>query len=167
MIFRFVSFFLFFLFSFFFCKTRTWLPRTLRDKKGLFGTLPHLTYHTLPFTYLRYVNLSNIRYLFTYQTSSQTPNLLYLYPSTFRALLSPLTTWFGQSHRSNQSRRVSIVPVDHIFQSSLIISRTVKNFPIVSLILGTYGHSFPTLKAKIFEFEFPYPYPKVTKSNQK
>lgn len=82
MIFRFFFFFSFcFPFLFFFSNTRTWLPRTLRDKKGLFGTSPHLPYLTLPFAYLhnlRYVNLSNIRYLFTYQTSSQPPNLLYL-----------------------------------------------------------------------------------------
>lgn len=52
-----IIFHYFFSFSFcfpFFCKTRTRLPRTLRDKKGLFGTslhlhVPYLTFYLPPY----------------------------------------------------------------------------------------------------------------------
>lgn len=131
-VFLFLFPFLFFLFSFsFFCKTRTCLPRILRDKKGLFwyltsSTLPYLTFYLPPYV----TSLTSG----TYQTSSQPPNLVYLpYPSAFRALLSPLTSWFGQSHRSNDSVPSSpIVLIDHIFQASLIISRTFEKNSILS-----------------------------------
>lgn len=137
----FLFFFFSFLFSFSFFARLELACQELCETRRVF-LVPHFIYLTLPYLHnLRYVNLSNIRYLFPYRTSSQPPNLLY--PSAPRALLSPPTSWFGQSHRSNQSRRVTIVPIDHIFQSSLVIPRTVKIFPILSLIHGTNQWLFP------------------------
>lgn len=134
--FLFFFFILIFIFLFLFLlQDSNLLAKNFARQEGVF-LVPHFIYLrrylTLPYLHnLRYVNLSNIRYLFTYQTSSQPPNLLYLpYPSAFRALLPPLSSWFGQSHRSNESRRVPIVPIDHIFQSSLVISRTLKKISI-------------------------------------
>lgn len=103
MIFRFFfsfSFCSFFFFSFSFCFSFLFFARLelgcqelCETRRGLFGTSLHLHVPTLPYLHnMRYVNLSNIRYLFTYRTYR--PHLptssTYLYPSTFRALLSPL-----------------------------------------------------------------------------
>lgn len=73
--------------------------------------VPHFIYLTLPYLHnLRYVNLSNIRYLFTYRTSSQTPNLLYLYLTyrhsglSFHHQLAGLVSSIDQSVPSSPHR---------------------------------------------------------------
>lgn len=104
----FLSFSFLFLFFFipFFLQDSNLVAKNFARQEGVF-LVPHFIYLTLPYLHnLRYINLSNIRYLFPYQTSSQPPNLLYL-PLPIGIPGSPsTTTWFGQSYRSNQSRRV-------------------------------------------------------------
>lgn len=158
--FSFLFFFLFlflFFFSLFFARLELGCQE-FRETRRVF-LVPHSIYLTLPFTYLhnlRYVNLSNIRYLFTYQTSSQPPNLLYLYPSAFRALLSPLSSWFGQSHRSNQFHRSNQSHRPHLLVKSCHLPYLEKN--LNSFPYTWYLWSFiPHPKSKNFEFEFPYP----------
>lgn len=158
MIFRFFFSFLFFFFflfffSFFFSDSNLVAKKSARQE-GVF-LVPHLTYLTLPYLHnLRYVNLSNIRYLFTYRTSSQPPLPTSTHRHSGLALLSPLAGSVSPIDQMIQSRRVPSF-LSTTFSSQVLLSPALQNksnsFSSLDpnrIIYGTYGDSFPTLKAK-------------------